>query len=642
MFVHQSPMLRSKLRAPEPPGYFIHRPRLHDLLDRITSQPLTLVIAPAGYGKTLLVSTWIARCAASTAWLSLDESDHDDAQFWFDRMSALEQLVPGCSEASYAELSLGRAISDVAAQLIDDLEPITMEDCVLVIDDAHHLNDAISSGPLSMLIERLPSWLHFVLLSRRDLQLPIDRWRGRGRLVEARFPELRFSVTEARAMLTELVPTLSESELTDAATRNDGWAAGLQLSALAARTSRARPDRAPTVETHVPVEDYVWHEVLDAVGEDVVEVLLRTSVVDRVNGSLATALTDRVDAADLLMQAESLGLFVVRLGSDEGWFRIHPLVRAILLDELTRRSQHVEQHRRAAGWLQEAGETASALDHWLLAGDPRQALRLLSQESARLYDTGREAVIRRTIAAIPHGTTASDVSALLAFAFGTLLVDRRIFVQVVEEATWWAERTTIDDTVQAQLLMMRSIAASVLGDWSITGALARDAIALLDRGGSDDPFGRFAWNSVACGAALCERWSDASDDVRDAVLATSRDPERGLSLEGIRALGEALAGRSVDAIRVAAGIRDLAPSMSILQLELALAEAIAYRELGERASSILALEAIVETPTEPAMYCRVLAALELATAAVEDRDVAAASEWLERARALVAHDNIGT
>ena len=106
--------------------------------------------------------------------------------------------------------------------------------------------------------------------------------------------------------------------------------------------------------------------------------LLRTSVVDRVNAGLATALTDRADAADLLIEAEALGLFVVRLGSDEGWFRIHPLVRAILLDELTRRSQHLEQHRRAASWLEDAGETSSALNHWLQADEPRDALRLLA------------------------------------------------------------------------------------------------------------------------------------------------------------------------------------------------------------------------------------------------------------------------
>ena len=637
-----TPMLRSKLRAPEPPAYFIHRPRLHDLLDGITGQPLTLVIAPAGSGKTLLVSAWIAQCPLHTAWLSLDESDHDAPQFWFDLMAALEQLVPGCSETARGQLSLGRPMLDVVVQLIDDLDMISNDDVVLVIDDAHVLDDIATSAPLARLIEHLPRYLHVVLLSRRDLQLPVDRWRGRGKLVEARFPELRFSLAEARAMLSQLVPDLTDNEMTDAATRNDGWAAGLQLSALAARSSLARPDAPLSVETHVLVEDYVWHEVLDAAGEDVVDVLLRASVVDRVNNSLATALTDRADAADLLVQAEALGLFVVRLGSDEGWFRIHPMVRAILFDELTRRSLHLEQHRRAARWLEDAGETADALDHWLLAGEPGEALRLLSEASAVLYDSGREAVIRRTIAAIPHSTTASDVPALLAFAFCNLLVDRRIFAQVVEEATWWAERSTIDDTVRAQLLMLQSMAASVLGDWSVTGPLAREAIAKLDRGGTDDPYGKFAWNSVARGAALGERWSDGSDDVRDAVLATSRDPERGLSLEGIRAVGEALAGRPVDAIRVAAGVRARAPSMSILESELALAEAIAYRELGERGSPMAALRTIVETPSEPAMYCRVLAALELVTAAVEDRDLAAAADWLQRARALVLHDHIGS
>jgi len=641
MTSHHTPMLRSKLRAPAPPAYFIHRPRLHGLLDGITGQPLTLVIAPAGSGKTLLVSAWIAQCPLQTAWLSLDESDHDDSQFWLDLMTALEQIAPGCAEAARAQLTDSQPISDVVVQLIDDLDLITMDDAVLVIDDAHRVDDMATSASLSTFIEPLPPYLHVVLLSRRDLQLPINRWRGRGQLVEARFPELRFSLSEARAMLMQLAPTLTENEMTDVATRSDGWAAGLQLSALAARSSLARLDFPSTVETHVLVEDYVWHEVLDAVGEEVVDVLLRTSVVETVNGGLATALTDRTDAADLLLEAEALGLFVVRLGSDDGWFRIHPLVRAILFDELTRRSQHLEQHRRAASWLEEFGDVEDALDQWLRAGEPRQALRALKGQVARLYDSGREAVIRRTIAAIPHATTASDVPALLAFAFCNLLVDRRMFVQVVEEATWWAERTPIDNTVRARLLMLQSMTASVLGDWNLTGPLAREAVAMLDRGGADDPYGKFAWNSIARGAALGERWNDGSEDVRDAVLATSRDPERGLSLEGIRAVGEALAGRPVDAIRVAAGIRDLASEMSILQSELGLAEAIAYRELGERTSSMLALETIVETPSEATMYCRVLAALELATAAVEERDPVAAADWLERAKAVSAHDKIG-
>jgi ATP/maltotriose-dependent transcriptional regulator MalT len=640
---HHSQMLRAKLRAPQLPAYFIHRRRLHDLLDGIASRPLTTVIAPAGSGKTLLVSGWVAESSLATSWLSLDEADRDESQFWFEIMAALEQLAPGCAQEAKAELSHGRPIADVVAQLLDDLDSITRHHCVLVVDDAHLVDDTVVSVSLSTFIQHQPSWLHVVLLSRTDLSLPIDRWRGRGQLAEVRFAELRFSFAETCEMLKRLVPNLTDEELSDAATRSDGWAAGVQLSALAARSSFARPDlRPPRVETHVLVEDYVWHEVLNAAEQEVVDVLLSISVVDRVNGGLATALTDRADAGDLLLRAEARGLFVARLGSDDGWFRIHPLVRAILLDELTRRSRHLDQHRRAAQWLEGAGETSDALDQWLLAGQPREALRLLVEATARLYDTGRESVIRRTIAAIPHSATAADVPALLSFAFSNILVNRRIFVQVVEEATWWAERSTIDDSVRAQLLMLQSMVASVLGNWKLTGPLAREAIAMMGRGGCDHPYGKFAWNAVARGAALLERWSDESDDVRDAVLATSRDPERGLSLEGVRAVGEALAGRPVDAIRVASGVRHTAPTMSILCSELAIAEAIAHRELGDRATAMLELGTIVETPSEPTMYCRVLAALELVAARLEDRDLTAASEWLARARALVAHDNIGT
>ena len=517
-----------------------------------------------------------------------------------------------------------------------------MDDVVVVVDDVHVVDDAVVSTQLSMLIQHAPPWLHLVLVSRTDLNLPIDRWRGQGRLLEVRFPELRFSVDEACDMMARLVPDLAEDAVKDVAMRSDGWAAGVQLSALAARASFAQPDVCPpVVESHVLIEDYVRHEVLKMAEPDVLDVLLQISVVERVNASLALALTDRSDAVDVLCRAEAGGLFVARVGTGDGWFRIHPLVRMILLDELTRRSRQVEQHRRAARWLEDADETSDALDQWLLAGEPPEALRLLATNTARLYDLGRESVIRRVIAAIPHAATSVEVPALLSFAFSHVLVDRRIMVQVVEEATWWAERSPIDDATRARLMMMQAMVASVLGDWRRTGPIARDAIAMLDRSGRDDPFGKFAWNAVARGVALLERWSDESADVRDAMLATSRDPERGLSLEGIRAVGEALAGRPVDAIRVAAGVRHAAAAMSILHSEVAIAEAIAGRELGDRASSTLDLQVIVDTPSEAAMYCRVLAALELVAVHVEDGDHVGATGWLVRARELVAHDKIG-
>jgi LuxR family transcriptional regulator, maltose regulon positive regulatory protein len=560
---NETSMLRAKLRRPQVPAHFIRRPRLHDLLEAVDAQPLTVVIAPAGSGKTSLVAGWIADGERSTAWLSLDDSDRDPAHFWFGFIAALEQLAPGSALQAGAALAHGQAAANVVSQLIDELGTATGSECVLVVDDVHIVDDVATS--LTALVQHLPTWLHLVLVSRTDMGLPIDRWRGQGRLLEVRFPELRFSFAEACVMMQRLAPNLADDDLRDAANNCDGWAAGVQLSALAARSSLAQPEpRAPLVDSQVLIEDYIRHEILKAADRDVIDVLLLTAVVDRVNASLALALTERADAADLLLCAEARGLFVVRLGTGGGWFRIHPLVRSVLLEALSRDGRHVEQHRRAARWLEAAGETSDALDQWLLASEPREALRLLAASTSHLYDIGRESVIRRAIAAIPHAATSAEIPALLSFAFSHILVDRAVMVRVVEEAAWWAERSAIDDTVRAHLLLMQSMVASVVGDWRRTGPLAREGIAMLDRAGSDDPYGKFAWNAVARGVALLESWSDESADVRDATLATSRDPERGVSLEGIRAVGETLAGRPVDAIRVAAGVRHAAVAMSIV------------------------------------------------------------------------------
>ena len=202
--------------------------------------------------------------------------------------------------------------------------------------------------------------------------------------MELRFAELRFTPSEARQMLARLVPDLSESELDASASYTDGWAAGLQLTALAARSALVQPSPSSLLsEAQLLTEDYVWHEVLASGDADVVEVLLQISVVDRVNTSLATAITGRCDVRDLLLRGEAHGLFVHRLGIG-GWFRIHPLVREVLRNKLGRQSRHRECHERAASWFEDSGETVSALEHWLLAERPRDALRLLGARSTRV------------------------------------------------------------------------------------------------------------------------------------------------------------------------------------------------------------------------------------------------------------------
>jgi LuxR family transcriptional regulator, maltose regulon positive regulatory protein len=641
-----SPLLRAKLRPPVVPEHHVRRPRLLRLLDETVSAPLTLVVAPAGVGKTVLVSSWAAESTVPTAWLSLDEADRDGRQLWSGVIAALETLRPGCGDAARTLLRRPGPLARVVHQVLDDLEDEADSFRVLVIDDLYLVDDDDAVASLELFLQHLPTWLHVVLLSRREPTLPVDRLQGRGQLGEVHFAELRFSHSEACEMLTRLVPVLSEDQIAATATHAAGWAAGLQLAALAARSNRAHLSvEAPgVVAGDLLVDDYVWREVLAAEDVELVEALLDVSVADLIDPSLARALTGREDADRLLARAEARGLFVARLGP-EGWFAVHSLVRSALLAELRRRSPRrlVEQHARAAQWFEDAGEIPAALEHWLLAGRGRDALRLLAIKHTELYDSGRETTIQRTIAALPRELATADVESMLEFAWCHMLVDRRGFLELVDQATWWADRSPPDETLRARLTMLRSIAATVGGDWLEGKALAERAMGSLGDTWWRDPLGRFGWNMVARTWALSECWNDTGDDVREADLALSRDPERRLTFEGTRALGEALAGRPADALRVAAGVRRAAEvtNMTILRTELAIAEALAYRELGDRARALPVLEVLADAPAETTLYCRILATLELAQARLDEGDVHAARQVFGQAEELIETESFG-
>ncbi|HZA88454.1 MAG TPA: hypothetical protein VE466_16415, partial [Acidimicrobiales bacterium] len=617
----------------------MRRPRLLQLLDDAVSGPLTLVVAPAGVGKTVLVSSWVAGSTVPSAWLSLNEADRDGRQLWSGVIAALKTLWPRCGDAALTLLRRPGPIAGVVGQLLDDLDSEADSRGVLVIDDLHLVDDDDVLASLALFLRHLPTWLHVILLSRREPNLPLDRLQARGQLREVRFAELKFSHGEACEMLSRLVPTLSENQINTIARHAAGWAAGLQLAGLAARSSRAHePVEAPGISGGLLVDDYVWREVLAAEDMELVDALLDVAVADRIDPSLASALMGREDADKLLARAEARGLFVARL-APEGWFKVHSLVRSVLLAELGKRSptRLTEQHARAARWLEDAGEVPAALEHWLLADRPRDALRLLAAEHAELYDTGREATIKRTIAGLPSGVGTADVESMLTYAWCHLLVDRRRFLELVDQATWWADRSPPNETLRARLTMLQSIAATLNGAWLEAEPLAERALHDLGDAWWRDPLGRFGWNMAARTWALSESWSNRGDDVREAELALSRDPERRLSFEGTRALGEALAGRPADALRVAAGVRRATEvtNMTILRVELALAEAMAHRELGDRKWALPELIALTDAPAETMFHCRILATLELAQARLDEGDVDEARRVFRQAESLI-------
>ncbi len=408
--------------------------------------------------------------------------------------------------------------------------------------------------------------------------------------------------------------------------------------------SRAQQLIATGLDSDLLVDDYVWHEVLAAEDADVVDVLVETSVVGRVNPSLAEALTGRTDTRELFERAEARGLFVSRIGV-EGWFAVHALVRAGLLAELARRSTSLlaERHARAARWFEEAGEVPTALEHWHLAERPRDALRLLAAENGRLYDLGLEETILRAIEAIPTEIAMADLESMLDYAWCLLLVDRRRYIKAVEQAAWWIDHSTLEEKPRHRLTMLQSSVAMLAGDWTRSEELARRGLDEMGDTWWRDTLGRFVWNMIARGIAMSERWAESCDDVRNADLALSRDPERRMALEGTRALGNALAGMPIDALRVVAGIRHAATvsGLVILRVELALAEAIAHRELGDRPRALTGLEELAAIPAETMLYCRIIAMLELTEAHIDDGELDAARGSFEQAEALVVSESFG-
>jgi LuxR family transcriptional regulator, maltose regulon positive regulatory protein len=641
-----TPLVRAKLRPPEVVPHYVRRPRLISLLDEAVAAPLTLVAAPAGAGKTSLLVGWTAESTLPAAWLSLDEGDRDAGQLWRSMSAALDTLAPGCSDRARAAVRGRSSVIDAVGLVLDDLDERPNPVSAFVVDDVHIVDaDPLVVESLALFLQHLPPWLRVVALSRRDLPLPLDRLRARGQLAEIRFPALRFTRDEASDLLSQLAPSLAEDQIDAAAERADGWAASLHLAALAARSARASNEVfAPSVDDDALVHDYVVHEVLAAEAPELIEALSDVAVVERVSPSLARALAGRPDAGDLLRRAEARGLFVTRLPAS-GSFEVHSLVRAALVAESAARSPDrlTERHVRAARWYEDAGETVQALEHWLLGGLPREALRLLAATHAELYDSGREGAVLRTIAAVPPEVANADLTTMLDYAWCHVLVDRRRFLELVDKLAWWADQAGAEAAIRPRVTMLQSIGATVSGRWRDGGALARQAMANMGERWWRDPLGRFGWNMVARDVALSERWDDTSDDVRQAELALSRDPERRLAFEGTRALGEALAGRPVDALRVAAGVRRAAAvtNMTMLRADLAVAEAIARREIGDRSRALVELEALAETPAGTMLSCQVLALSELVQAYVDEGDLDAARQVLGRAQALVERESFG-
>jgi LuxR family maltose regulon positive regulatory protein len=367
-------LLATKLHIPQLRPGFLARPRLLELLSEGTDAELTLVCAPAGFGKTSLLGDWARRSRRPVAWLSLDGGDCDPVRFWRYVAAALDRARPGIRRRVDALFRGGQPTPEaVVTGLVNGLVE-GPETVVLVLDDYHLIEAPAVHDSLAVLLERLPPQLRLVLASRADPPLPLARLRARGQLTELREPDLRFTPEEAADLLRAAVGAeLPETAVAALGDRTEGWAAGLQLAAL---SLQGHADVGAFVErfsgSHRFVLDYLTEEVLDRQPEQLRSFLLQTSILTRLSGELCDAVTGRTDGQQLLEQAERANLFLHPLDEVRGWWRYHHLFADLLRVRLAQEQPDrvPELHRAAAAWHEAQGLADEAIGHALAPATP--------------------------------------------------------------------------------------------------------------------------------------------------------------------------------------------------------------------------------------------------------------------------------
>ena len=380
---------------------------------------VTLVSAPAGSGKTVLLRSWVdaAGLADRVAWVTVERDERDPQGFW---LLVVEQLRAAAGADSFIEKLTpapefdGEAVIERLVSQLGSLE----EPVVLVIDDLHELHSAQALAQLGLLLARRPLLLGIVLLTRRDPQLGLHRLRLAGELTEVRAADLRFTLDETRELLAASGVTASDRAITMLHARTEGWAAGLRLAALSL-VGHPDPERfvAEFTGSERTVADYLLAEVLQHQPEDARRLLLRTSILDRVNGALADVLAEASGSERILLELEQANAFVVSIDAERSWFRYHALFADLLRLELRRTDPSAVPglHRAAAAWLEEHGYVVEAIRHAQAAEDWPHAVRLVADQSFSLSLDGQEATLHALLAAFPEDAL-SDPELARAYA----------------------------------------------------------------------------------------------------------------------------------------------------------------------------------------------------------------------------------
>ncbi len=377
-----TPFLSTKFFIPKPRKALVHRENLFNLLDEGIQGKLILVSAPAGYGKTTLVSTWVAKKDLPVAWVSFDENDNEYFRFFSYLLESLRLKDVKVGKALLQTLQSPMPPSqDIFVELfLKDISSISRE-CILVIDDFHLISNSIIHADLNKIIENSPKELHFIICSRTELPFSVSRLRASDELVELTQRELSLTLEESSKYMNLVMKVgLQPVDIAVLRDRTEGWLVGMQLVAL---TLRGQSDPVSFIYAlkgdNRFIGDYLVDEVLSRIPTDLQDFLLRTSVLSRLESSLCNYVLNIENSHEILESIDKRRLFIIPLDDKRQWFRYHQLFREMLFDRLTRKSPEIvkELYQRASQWHAANGMKEDAVEYALEGNDFHQAADLI-------------------------------------------------------------------------------------------------------------------------------------------------------------------------------------------------------------------------------------------------------------------------
>ncbi|MGD8814446.1 MAG: LuxR C-terminal-related transcriptional regulator [Anaerolineales bacterium] len=433
-------ILTSKLCIPPCRSDFVPRPHLLKLLNESKDLKLTLISAPAGFGKTTLVSMWAEQASIPIAWLSIEEQENDITRFLTYIIAAFQAVDPEIGEDAGDILLSPQppSFETILTSLLNDLASRD-QSMALVLDDYHFIQAQIIHEAVSFLIEHLPHTMRIIMISRADPPLPIPRFRGKGELAEFRAADLRFNVAEANAFLEHVTRLpLSEHDITALHNHTEGWITALQMAAL---SMRGRKDIRSFIDSftgsHQYIADYLTQEVLDQQTPQIRNFLLQTSILDRMNGSLCDAIMQKTvepqfeildpkqspRSQTILERLVAHNLLVLPLDDNRQWYRYHRLFRDLLLKRLQQLTPHLvpDLHLRASNWYEQSGLIPNAIEHALRAQEFEHAAHLIGQVGEQMLLRSEAGTLNRWLEKLPEDILLKHTHLQLYHAYTLVL-----------------------------------------------------------------------------------------------------------------------------------------------------------------------------------------------------------------------------